>query len=72
MEANFCIGGGKQVASATRKTVRCPDCRKRLLLSEIHCVGGELLGYKLPPHKPKAKTKHPRPKGDRARPARRV
>lgn len=72
MDASFCIGGGKRVASATRKTVRCPDCRKRLLLSEIHCVGGELLGYKLPPHKPKAKTRHPRAKGDKPRPSRQV
>lgn len=66
----FCSGGGKGFASLTRKTVRCPECRRRLLLSEIHCIGGELAGYKLPPHKPKMKTKHPRPKGDRQ--ARRV
>ena len=47
-----------------RKKVRCPSCRKILLLQEVHCVGGELLGFKIPMHKTKPKT-YKRPKGDR-------
>lgn len=66
----YCMGGGEPVSSPKRQVVRCGACRRRLLLSEVHCIGGELLGYKVPPHKPKAKTRRPRPRGDR--PARTV
>ena len=37
--------------------VRCPDCSRLLFLREVHCVGGELIGFKFPPHKTKVKTR---------------
>jgi len=55
--AQYCDGGGTGSSEKARKTVRCPKCRRRLLLSEIHCIGGELLGFRVPPHKPKVKLR---------------
>jgi len=34
-----------------RKRVRCPTCNRRLLVREQYCVGGEFVGFKIPPHK---------------------
>jgi len=55
-EDPYCPGGGKRDPSLKRRTVRCPVCRRRLLLAEVHCIGGELTCYKIPEHKPKVKT----------------
>lgn len=52
---------------------RCPSCNRLLFLQEIHCIGGEISGYHLPPHKVKVKTKkmpsrqHPSKKGRKGR-----
>jgi hypothetical protein len=70
MKPGYCPGGEKPIQTKKRSIVRCPECNKRLLLAEVHCIGGELTCMKIPEHKPKEKTKHKRPKGDRG--ARRV
>lgn len=33
------------------KKFRCPTCKHRLLPKPIHCVGGELVGWRVPAHK---------------------
>jgi len=48
----------------TNHRVRCPVCRKVLAPYAVFCVGGELVGFRTPPHKTKPKT-FKRPKGDR-------
>ena len=52
----YCPGGDRPFRSEKRVTARCPACNRRLLLAEVHCIGGELLGYRIPAHKPKTKT----------------
>jgi len=34
-----------------RKKIRCSKCGRRLLLQTHYCVGGEFVGFKIPPHK---------------------
>lgn len=48
----------------TNNKVRCPACRKVLTPYAVFCIGGELVGFRTPPHKTKPKT-FKRPKGDR-------
>ena len=63
-EASWCVTAPLRVDyRGPRKYLRCPKCNRRLLPSEQHCVGGELLGWQLPPHKlPPAKKKKPKRK----------
>ena len=49
----WCEGADTWVEQSKRKIVRCPVCNKRLLTRTIYCVGGEFVGYKIPPHKEK-------------------
>jgi hypothetical protein len=35
--------------------VRCPTCNRRLRLKACYCVGGEFVGWRIPPHKAKEK-----------------
>jgi hypothetical protein len=34
-------------------TVRCPTCNRRLKLQARYCIGGEFVGWRIPPHKAK-------------------
>jgi len=56
LTGTYCPGGDTPSSEKDRKIVRCPACNRRLLLAEVHCIGGELLGYRIPAHKPKTKT----------------
>lgn len=52
----WCEGGTPPrdyVESDKRRIVRCPVCNRRLMLQQIFCVGGEFVGFKIPPHKAK-------------------
>jgi len=47
-----------------QRRIRCPQCRKVVMTYPVYCFGGELIGFRSPPHKTKPKT-YKRPKGDR-------
>lgn len=47
-----------------QRRVRCGDCNKIVTTYAVFCIGGELIGYRVPPHKTKPKSVK-RPKGDR-------
>lgn len=68
-DSEYCSGGGKKSLLDQRKRVRCPVCNRRLLLAEVHCIGGELLYYKVPAHKLKVRRRRveSRDKGRSAR-----
>lgn len=48
-----------------QRTVRCTKCSKRVITKPVFCIGGELVGHMIPPHKTKPKPTK-RAKGDRA------
>lgn len=53
---------------AKRKQVRCPRCKRRILLRERRCVGGEFICWLMPPHKkPPAKKAKPKRRERRSR-----
>ena len=53
----WCKNESRARENMPKGRVRCPDCSRLLYLREIHCVGGEILGWKFPPHKEKMKKK---------------
>lgn len=48
-----------------QRRVRCKTCSKMVMTRPVFCIGGELLGHEMPPHKTKPKAVR-RPKGDRS------
>lgn len=51
IRGNWCDGSDGWADVQKRKIVRCPKCRRRLLVRSIYCVGGEFVGWKVPLHK---------------------
>jgi len=56
-EKGWCAGKQFYRHHPGKSRTRCPSCNRLLFLQEEHCIGGEILGYRLPPHKVKVATK---------------
>ncbi len=51
-----CEGSDHVVYAGKRRKIRCVVCNRRLLIRTIFCVGGEFVGYRMPPHKKSIKV----------------
>jgi hypothetical protein len=49
------------ISKGLHPIVRCPQCRRRLMMLARYCVGGEFTCWELPDHKPRVtREKSPR------------